>query len=66
MADIAPERLVFLDECGMALNLFRPYGWVIGGGRCLEEVPFNQRHSPLFAGCFLTARFRFRFRFRLT
>jgi transposase len=36
------ESLVFLDECGFALNLHRLYGWAIGGERCVEKVPFNK------------------------
>lgn len=36
------EKLVFLDECGFSLNLHRLYGWTVGGGRCLEAVPFNK------------------------
>ena len=36
------NKLVFLDECGFALNLHRLYGWVVAGGRCVEEVPFNK------------------------
>ena len=52
MADIAPERLVFLDECGMALNLFRLYGWVMGGGRCVEEVPLTRGTHLSLLGAF--------------
>ncbi|MBW3636019.1 MAG: IS630 family transposase [Armatimonadetes bacterium] len=47
------ERLVFLDECGFGLNLCQLYGWTIGGGRCVERVPFHlqrgQAHSVVGA-----------------
>lgn len=36
------EHLVFLDECGFALNLHRFYGWGERGKRLVEEVPFNK------------------------
>jgi transposase len=64
IAAIAPHKLVFLDECGFGLNLHRLYGWlygwVVGGGRCFEEVPFtrgafHQRPEPLGAGRVLVA-----------
>ena len=42
IASIPLEKLVFLDECGHALNLHSLYGWMMGGGRCLEEVPFDK------------------------
>ena len=34
------EHLVFLDECGFALNLHRFSGWCERGKRLVEEVPF--------------------------
>jgi transposase len=41
------EKLVFLDECGFSLGLYRLYGWTVGGGRCVEKVPFGlQRGQP--------------------
>lgn len=49
---MAPERLVFLDECGFALNLHRLYGWTVGGGRCEEGVPFNKGVNRSVAGAF--------------
>lgn len=52
MAQIAVEKLVFLDECGFALNLHRLYGWVIGGGRCLEEVPLERGVNRSVLGAF--------------
>lgn len=52
LACIAPERLVFLDECGFALNLHRLYGWTIGGGRCEEAVPFNKGVNRSVVGAF--------------
>jgi transposase len=53
IGQIAPERLVFLDECGFALNLHRLYGWAPGGARCLESVPFQRgvNRSVLGALC---------------
>lgn len=36
---IAPERLVFLDECGFSLNLYRLYCWAPAKERCVEAVP---------------------------
>ena len=36
------DKLVFLDECGFALNLHNRYGWGLGGGRLEENVPFNK------------------------
>lgn len=52
MSRIAPEKLVFLDECGFALNLHPLYGWVIGGGRCVETVPFNKGTNRSVLGAF--------------
>ena len=49
---IAPEKLVFLDECGFGLNLHRLYGWVMGGGRCFEEVPFTTGQNRSVLGAF--------------
>jgi hypothetical protein len=43
---------VFLDECGFSLNLHRLYGWVIGGGRCQENVPFNRGTNRSVVGAF--------------
>lgn len=43
---------MFLDECGFALNLHRLYGWVIGGGRCQESVPFNKGKNRSVVGAF--------------
>ena len=46
------DKLVFIDECGFALNLHRLYGWVIGGGRCVEEVPFNKGTNHSIVGAY--------------
>lgn len=46
------EKLVFIDECGFSLNLHRFYGWVIGGGRCVEEVPFNKGRNRSVVGAY--------------
>ena len=52
IADVALEKLVFLDECGFGLNLGRLYGWIMGGGRCLEEVPFDKGINRSVLGAF--------------
>ena len=52
MASIAPERLVFLDECGFGLSLYRLYGWVMGGGRCWEDVPLTKGTNLSLLGAF--------------
>lgn len=52
VAGIAPKRLVFLDECGFGLSLYRLYGWVMGGGRCLEEVPLVEGTNLSLLGAF--------------
>ena len=44
------EKLVFLDECGFGLNLHRLYGWTIGGGRCVEAVPFERGRNRSVLG----------------
>ena len=41
LAQVPVEKLVFLDQCGFSLALHRLYGWVVGGGRCIERVPFH-------------------------
>jgi transposase len=40
MQQIAPERLVFLDESGFSLCLYRHYGWSPCNQRCVAAVPF--------------------------
>lgn len=52
MRAIAPDKLVFLDECGFGLALLRLYGWVMGGGRCFEEVPFTKGQNRSVLGAF--------------
>ncbi len=52
IAGITPEKLVFLDECGFGLALHRLYGWVMGGGRCFEEVPFTKGVNRSVLGAF--------------
>ena len=52
MAQVPIEKLVFLDECGFSMNLHRLYGWVVGGGRCFEEVPFNKGINRSVLGAF--------------
>ncbi len=46
------EKLVFLDECGFALNLGRLYGWAIGGARCVEEAPHKRGLNRSCLGAF--------------
>ena len=41
LAHVPLQQLVFLDECGFSLALYRLYGWVIGGGHCVETVPLH-------------------------
>ena len=52
MAGVPLEKLVFLDECGFSLNLIRLYGWVQGGGRCHEVVPFQRGKNCSVIGAF--------------
>jgi transposase len=52
IAGVAWEKLVFLDECGFGLNLHRLYGWTIGGGRCVEAVPFERGQNRSCLGAF--------------
>ncbi len=49
---MAPEKLVFLDECGFALNLHRLYGWAPQGERCCEVVPFNKGKNRSVLGAY--------------
>ena len=46
------EKLVFLDQCGFSLALYRLYGWVVGGGRCVERVPFERGSNRSVLGAF--------------
>ncbi len=43
---------MFLDECGFSLNLHLFYGWVLGGGRCVEEVPFCKGGNRSVVGAY--------------
>lgn len=49
-----PEKLVFWDECGFALNLHRAYGWASKGQRCGEAVPFNKGQNRSVWGAYST------------
>ncbi len=42
MGGIAPQRLVFLDECGVLTNMARRYGRSPRGQRACASVPFGQ------------------------
>jgi len=44
--------MVFLDECGFALNLHRVYGWAPKGERCFESVPFNRGKNRSVLGAY--------------
>lgn len=44
--------MVFLDECGFALNLHRLYGWALRGERCVETVPFNRGKNRSVLGAY--------------
>lgn len=46
------EKLVFIDECGFALDLHRKYGWSIGGERCYEAVPVNTGKNRSVLGAY--------------
>ena len=50
--EVPVEKLVFLDECGFALNLHRLYGWALGGARCEEEVPLGKGVNLSVVGAF--------------
>lgn len=52
LVGIAPDTLVFLDECGLALNLHRLYGWAFGGERCVAQAPKNQGQNRSVLGAF--------------
>jgi len=52
IAGVPLEKLVFLDECGFSLNLHRLYGWTIGGGRCVDAVPFERGPNRSVLGAF--------------
>jgi len=42
MAQIHPQRLVFLDESGFNLAMHCPYGWSARGQRIEEAIPFQR------------------------
>jgi transposase len=52
IATLRPTRLVFLDECGFALNLHRLYGWAKSSERCVESVPFQRGVNRSVLGAF--------------
>ncbi len=52
LAGVAVEKLVFLDECGFALNLHRLYGWAPKAERCCEMVPFNKGKNRSVVGAY--------------
>ncbi len=52
---IAPDRLVFLDESGFSLTLFRLYGWGKAKERLVESVPFVRGKNRSVLGAFSQA-----------
>lgn len=52
LAGVPLEKLVFLDECGFALNLYRLYGWAPKGERCVAQVPFNKGKNRSVLGAY--------------
>ncbi len=52
---IAPDRLVFLDESGFSLALFRLYGWGKAKERLVESVPFVRGKNRSVLGAFSQA-----------
>jgi transposase len=50
--EIDVAKLVFLDECGFALNLHRFYGWAPKAERCFERVPLNKCKNRSVLGAY--------------
>ena len=49
---IDPGNLVFLDECGFSLALYRPFGWGARKERLREAVPCNRGVNLSVLGAF--------------
>ncbi len=49
---IAPERLVFLDESGFHLAMPLAYGWSARGKRLVEAIPFQRGKNFSVLGAF--------------
>ena len=47
---ISPERLVFLDECGVLTNMVRLYGRSPRGERAFASVPRGRWERPSVPG----------------
>ena len=48
--EIAPERLVFVDETGTATNMAPRYGWGPRGERLIGTAPCGHWHTTTFVG----------------
>lgn len=47
-AGLAPEKLVFLDECGVKTNLARTHGRSLEGTRLVAKIPYGHWKSTTF------------------
>ena len=48
--DLAPERLVFIDETGASTKMARRYGRAPRGERCRASVPHGHWKTTTFVG----------------
>ena len=48
--DLAPERLVFIDETGASTKMARRYGRALRGQRCRAPVPHGHWKTTTFVG----------------
>jgi hypothetical protein len=48
--DLAPERLIFVDETGASTKLARLYGRSLRGHRCLAAIPHGHWETTTFVG----------------
>lgn len=48
--DLAPERLVFIDESGLSTNMARLRGWAPEGERCRAAIPHGHWKTVTFVG----------------
>lgn len=49
-ADLAPERLIFIDESGLSTKMARLRGWAAKGHRCRSAVPHGHWKTITFVG----------------
>ena len=47
-AGLAPERLIFLDECSVKTNMARTHGRSLEGTRLIAKVPYGHWKSTTF------------------